>query len=157
MNGISPAILAASVAASGVVAFAAGFLLGTPVSHAEARNRPIVDPNAWEVAGPARLPDPQRTKIADCSPWDVSDTAMEAVLDEMMQRGWRPPREVEDILADEQLMRAWREEPMQISGEVSGQSIAQINVVSDQEAARLWTAAPETITPPAQPASVSSN
>lgn len=157
MNGISPAILAASLAGAGLVAFTAGFLLGAPTSHAEARNRPIVDPHAWEVAAPARLPDPQRTKIADCSPWDVSDTAMEAVLDEMMRRGWRPPREVEEILADEQLMRAWRDEPMQVSGEMSGQSTAQIEVVSDQESARLWNAAPETITPAAQPASVSSN
>lgn len=157
MTGISPAILAASLAATSAVAFAAGFVLGTPSSHAEARNRPIVDPNAWNVAAPARLPDPPRTEIADCSPWDVSDTAMEAVLEEMQERGWHPPREVEEILADEQLMRAWREDAMQVSATVSGESSAQIEVVSDKEAARLWNAAPEAITPAAQPASISSS
>ena len=157
MNGISPAVLAASVAATTVVAFAAGFVLGTPSSHAEARSRPIIDPDAWDVSAPARLPDPPRTKIADCSPWDVSDTAMEAVLEEMERRGWRPPREVEEILADEQLMRAWREDAMQVSGELSGEGTAQIDVVSDKEAARLWNATPEAIAPAAQPASVRSS
>ena len=159
MNGISPAILAASVAGAGLVAFGAGFLLGAPASHAEARNRPIVDPNAWEIAAPARLPDPARMKFAECNPWDVSDTAMEAVLDEMLQRGWRPPRDVEETLAAEQLMRSWRDEPAQValSEATLGEGVAQIEVVSDREAARLWNAAPETLAPPAQPASVVSS
>ena len=99
-------------------------------------------------------------KIADCNPWDVSDTAMEAVLDEMLQRGWRPPRDVEETLAAEQLMTSWRDEPAQVavSEGTPGEGVAQIEVVSDREAARLWNAAPETLAPPAQPASaVSSN
>ena len=50
MNGISPAILATSAVASGVVAFAAGFLLGAPTSHAEARNSTIVDPEGVALA-----------------------------------------------------------------------------------------------------------
>ena len=154
MNGISPAILATSAVASGVVAFAAGFLLGAPTSHAEARNSTIVDPHAWEVAAPLPAPEPRRTAIADCSPWDVSDTAIEAVLNEMQRRGWRPPTEVEEILADADLMRAWRD------GEAdSRQGAASIAVVSDAEAAQLWADEPEAATQPAvQPASlVSSN
>lgn len=157
MNGISPAILAASLAGTGLVAFGAGFLLGWPTSRAEARNRQIVDPNAWAVAAPARLPEPPLMKIAECSPWDVSDTAMEAVLDEMLQRGWRPPRDVEDALAAEQLMMSWRDEPAGVSEGAPGEGVAQIEVVSDREAARLWNAAPETLAPEGQPASLASN
>lgn len=155
MNGISPAILAASLACTGLGAFGAGFLLGAPTSHAEVRTRQIVDPNAWEIAAPARLADPPRMKIAECNPWDVSDTAMEAVLDEMLQRGWRPPRDVQDTLAAEQQMATWRDDPAQVavSEGMPGEGTAQIEVVSDKEAARLWNAAPETLTPPAQPAS----
>jgi len=154
MNGISPAILATSAVASGVVAFVAGFLLGAPTSHAEDRTDAIVDPHAWEVAGPQPAPEPRRTAIADCSPWDVSDTAIEAVLDEMQRRGWRPPTEVEEILADADLMRAWRD------GEAdSRQGAASIAVVSDAVAAQLWDDEPETAMQPSkQPVSlISSN
>lgn len=160
MNGISPAILAASLAGTGLLAFGAGFLLGAPTSHAEARNRPIVDPHAWDVAATAPRPDPPRLQVAECNPWDVSDMAMEAVLDEMMQRGWRPPHDVEETLAAEQQVQSWRDEPAQIAGseDVTGGGGAQIEIVSDKEAARLWNAAPEALAPPAQPASsVSSN
>jgi hypothetical protein len=31
----------------------------------------------------------------DCSPWEVSDIAMEATLKEMIRRGWRPPNQGE--------------------------------------------------------------
>lgn len=30
-----------------------------------------------------------------CSPWEVSDIAMEATLKEMIRRGWRPPNQAE--------------------------------------------------------------
>lgn len=33
----------------------------------------------------------------DCSPWDVSDVAMEAALKEMIRRGWRPPSQAEIV------------------------------------------------------------
>jgi hypothetical protein len=35
----------------------------------------------------------------DCSPWDVSDIAMEAALEEMIRRGWRPPSQAEIVAA----------------------------------------------------------
>ena len=149
MSQISPVILATSVVATGVAAFLGGFLLGAPKSHAAA-NRPIVDPLAWEVSAPARAqaplrpqplrPEPLRKVVADCSPWDVSDTAMEAVLDEMQRRGWRPPREVEAILADADLMRAWREDTVQAGA-------SAIAIVSDAESAQLWDTV-ETPEPP---------
>jgi hypothetical protein len=136
----------------GFVAFAAGFVLGTPAASAKAdrlADRPIVDPHAWEISAP-QAPPPPRIEIADCSPWDVSDTAMEGVLDEMQRRGWRPPREVEEILADVDLARAWREDAAQVGAE----SQASIEVVSDTESARLWNDA-ETGAPLApQPASL---
>src|SRR5688572_2736016 len=34
-----------------------------------------------------------------CSPWDVSDVAMEAALNEMIRRGWRPPSQAEVVAA----------------------------------------------------------
>jgi hypothetical protein len=33
----------------------------------------------------------------DCSPWDVSEVAMEAALTEMVRRGWRPPSQGEVV------------------------------------------------------------
>jgi hypothetical protein len=33
----------------------------------------------------------------DCSPWEVSDVAMEAALNEMIRRGWRPPTQAEVV------------------------------------------------------------
>ena len=36
---------------------------------------------------------------SDCSPWDVSDVAMETALNEMIRRGWRPPTQAEAINA----------------------------------------------------------
>jgi hypothetical protein len=42
---------------------------------------------AYTANAPAK-PDP----AARCSPWDVSPVAMEAILQEMVRRGWQPPR-----------------------------------------------------------------
>jgi hypothetical protein len=39
-------------------------------------------------AGASARPGP----AARCSPWDVSPVAMEAILQEMVRRGWQPPR-----------------------------------------------------------------
>lgn len=39
------------------------------------------------------------TEADNCSPWDVSDVAMEAALNEMIRRGWRPPTQAEAIEA----------------------------------------------------------
>jgi hypothetical protein len=33
----------------------------------------------------------------DCSPWDVSDVAMEVALKEMIRQGWRPPTQAEVV------------------------------------------------------------
>ncbi|HEX5006960.1 MAG TPA: hypothetical protein VFV70_07590 [Hyphomonadaceae bacterium] len=38
------------------------------------------------------------TETSNCDPWDVSDVAMEAALNEMIRRGWRPPNQA-DVLA----------------------------------------------------------
>jgi hypothetical protein len=36
-------------------------------------------------------PEP-RYETSSCNPWDVSPAAMEAILQEMVRRGWQPPR-----------------------------------------------------------------
>jgi hypothetical protein len=33
-----------------------------------------------------------RSETSSCNPWDVSPAAMQAILQEMVRRGWQPPR-----------------------------------------------------------------
>jgi hypothetical protein len=37
------------------------------------------------------------TSEGECSPWDLSPVAMEAILQEMLRRGWKPPTQGEAI------------------------------------------------------------
>lgn len=140
MSGVSPVILAASVFLTGGAAFSAGYLMSPPTSHAA--EIPIVNPDAWSVQGPKLSPQPVRAEQPRCNPWDVSDIAMEAVLEEMHQRGWRPPGYVERAVADGNAeiaaARAQTASYQSPSDEtlVSGNSL--IAVVSDADADRMW-------------------
>jgi hypothetical protein len=89
----SPATLAAASLAVGLIGFATGFAVSSafPMTHAEVK--PLIDSNAWNETAPvqsasysaASAPQPR------CNPWQITDVAMEEVLDEMLQRGWRAP------------------------------------------------------------------
>jgi hypothetical protein len=90
----SPAILAAT----GVVSLAIGFGAATLLMPPRPLSQPIVDANAWNEVSPAAMAiDPVRhTSLQNsvrCDPYEVSDVAMEAMLDEMLRRGWRAPNQ----------------------------------------------------------------
>jgi hypothetical protein len=96
----------ATLAATAIVSIAIGFGAATWLASSTASNKPIINPTAWEETAPT--PQVQTvsltntakpTAIAKCSPWEVSDVAMEEVLDEMIARGWRPPNQGEAIAA----------------------------------------------------------
>lgn len=153
MNSISPPIVAATLVFTTASAFCAGFLIAAPASqaaHAATAVDPIVDPLAWEVSAPPPAPTCPRTPAPQCSPWEVSDVAMEAVLDEMQRRGWRPPQQVEEVLAEVNLASDWR------AGAIPGASAPDgaITVVSDEDANRLWSQTDRAPPQPVQPASL---
>ncbi len=50
----------------------------------------------WGEANPTAYRDTHSTSPT-CSSWDVSPVAMEAILDEMIRRGWRPPTQGEYV------------------------------------------------------------
>lgn len=87
---------AAGALVIGGATFLAGFSAASAMS-VEAAAAPIVDPAAWSRA--PEEPAAQVTVAAApaCSPWEVSDIAMEEILDEMRRRGWRPPSRGEAI------------------------------------------------------------
>jgi hypothetical protein len=84
----------ALLAATGVVSLAIGFGAATLLTPQRPANQQIVNPNAWEEAAPDGLMPVSYAvspKAAKCDPFDVSEVAMEAMLDEMQRRGWRAP------------------------------------------------------------------
>ena len=91
--------------AYGGLALVGGAITGIAISSwAAPRNPPQVTSEVVRVASitqPATLASTSR--VADdgnsCSPWDVSDVAMEAALNEMIRRGWRPPSQAEIVEA----------------------------------------------------------
>jgi hypothetical protein len=69
---------------------------------------PVSPPQVYpETAGVASVSQPSLTltsasppagsDASDCSPWEVSDLAMEAMLNEMVRRGWRPPTQADAL------------------------------------------------------------
>jgi len=96
----------AAIAATAIVSIAIGFGAATWLNYGKAENLPIINPTAWEEAAPT--PQVQTvsftntaspTAPANCSPWEITDIAMEEVLDEMINRGWRPPNQGQAISA----------------------------------------------------------
>lgn len=95
----------AMLAATAIVSLAIGFGAATLLPSRSGPIEPIIDTEAWQEAAPAVL-DAQPAsltarpvRVAACSQWDVSDAAMEEVLDEMIRRGWRPPTQGDAIAA----------------------------------------------------------
>lgn len=100
----------ATLAATAIVSLAIGFGAASCIASGKAENKPIINPTAWEETAPA----PQvhtasfsnaapasaiKPAAAKCSPWEITDVAMEEVLDEMINRGWRPPNQGEAVMA----------------------------------------------------------
>lgn len=98
-SNTQPAILAATAIFSLAIGFGTATLLPSPNSA----TKPIINAGAWQETSPAPLNTPPANLAArpiraeTCSPWDVSDVAMEEVLDEMIRRGWRPPTQGDAI------------------------------------------------------------
>lgn len=95
----------AMLAATAIVSLAIGFGAATLLPSRSGPIQPIINTGAWEETAPAAL-DAQPAslaahpiRVATCSQWDVSDAAMEEVLDEMIRRGWRPPTQGDAIAA----------------------------------------------------------
>jgi hypothetical protein len=92
MQSSFPLARIASGLAIASVAFIAGFSVSTATS--EARNPgPIVNTSAWAQEAPKPATHISMPVKATCNPWEVSEVAMEEVLDEMVRRGWRPPNQ----------------------------------------------------------------
>lgn len=93
----------ATLAATAIVSLAIGFGVATLLPSRAAPIEPIIDANAWQKVAPAPpSAEPVHATAARaqrCSPWEVSDVAMEEVLDEMIRRGWRPPNQGEAVAA----------------------------------------------------------
>lgn len=95
--------LPATLAATAIVSLAIGFGASSLVSANAAQDKPIINPTAWQEVAPQ----PQAHSVslaakpaaATCSPWDVSEVAMEEVIDEMIARGWRPPNQGDAVAA----------------------------------------------------------
>jgi len=92
--------------AYGGLALVGGAITGIIVSSWATPPGPVlqVAPEAVPVASvaqPAMTLASTSSRVADeasnCSPWEVSDVAMEAALNEMIRRGWRPPSQAEVV------------------------------------------------------------
>lgn len=87
----------------GALALIGGAVTGIAISSwATPLNPPQVTPELTRVVvEPAMALASTSSRAAeaanDCSPWDVSDVAMEAALREMIRRGWRPPTQAEIV------------------------------------------------------------
>lgn len=86
----SPMILATAV-----MSLAVGFGAASLLTPTRAASSPIVNPDAWEEVSSDEMAQPvsyaASARAERCNPWEVSDVAMEAILDEMLRRGWRAP------------------------------------------------------------------
>lgn len=93
--------------AYGALALAGGAITGivisswaTPLSPQQVANEVG---RVASVAQPALTMASTSSRAANdasiCSPWEVSDVAMEAALREMVRRGWRPPSQAEVVAA----------------------------------------------------------
>lgn len=95
----------ATLAATAIVSLAIGFGFASLLPSQAVPIKPIIDANAWSETAPQSVnahPVSMRASLGAserCSPWEVSDIAMEEVLDEMIRRGWRPPRQGDAVEA----------------------------------------------------------
>lgn len=100
----------AALAATAIVSLAIGFAASTWIASRNHDDTPIINSSAWEETTPVeqtgRIQTVSLTNAvanasnpvpANCNPWEVSDIAMEEVLDQMIRRGWRPPYQGEAI------------------------------------------------------------
>lgn len=115
MGAYSPT---ATIAATAIVSLAIGFGAATWVASGKTDNKPIINPTAWEETAPE--PEVQTVSFTNsapasslataqpvgaqpigsrCSPWEVTDVAMEEILSEMIARGWRPPYQGDAVAA----------------------------------------------------------
>lgn len=84
------------LAATGIMSLAIGFGAAMLLMPQRPATPQIVNPNAWEDASHADMTATQVSyaispNAVRCDPFDVSEVAMEAMLDEMLRRGWRAP------------------------------------------------------------------
>lgn len=93
----------AALAATAIVSLALGFGAANWFAARSEAEKPIINPTAWQETAPqvqtVSFATQAKPAAAKCSPWEVSDIAMEEVLDEMINRGWRPPNQGEAIAA----------------------------------------------------------
>lgn len=96
----------ASIAATAIVSIAIGYGAATFIASRNQDDKPIINPTAWEETAPQLQAQPvsltntaKTVPAAKCSPWEITDVAMEEVLDEMIARGWRPPNQGDAIAA----------------------------------------------------------
>lgn len=92
----------ATLAATAIVSLAIGFGAASLLPGDQASSQPLIDPDAWHKTAPAPAGIQPVNKVAAmprCSEWAISDAAMEAVLDEMIRRGWNPPTQGQAIAA----------------------------------------------------------
>lgn len=89
----------ASLTATAIVSLAVGFGAASLTFTPAESNQPIVNANAWAEAAPAPACEQVSVRVSSattkCNPWEVSDVAMEEILDEMIRRGWRAPMQAE--------------------------------------------------------------
>jgi hypothetical protein len=141
-------MLIASALGLASLAFAGGFAASS-ASAGPAPDDPIVNVNAWNETPPAM---PVQVVSADagekCSPWDVSDIAMEEVLREMQRRGWRQPRQGDAVasmvaLGVEGIDAVDPNAPMPRRGRgrisTGGDGLSMIAVLSEEDAERIRT------------------
>lgn len=90
-----PAALGVAAVALGLVGFVGGFATSSAFPMTSGGDRPIINPTAWEEGAPARPVSFSNTAAVQpkCPSWQINDTEMEAVLDEMLRRGWRAPNQ----------------------------------------------------------------
>ncbi len=113
----------ASLVATAIVSLAVGFGAASLTLRPAESNQPIINAKAWDEAAPAPAREQLSVRASSattkCNPWEVSDVAMEEILDEMIRRGWQAPKQDEalaglDTLPASGLMVIDAEAPMQV-------------------------------------------
>lgn len=103
---LSPATLAVSAFAVATIGFAGGVAMSTAFART-VDSQPIIDRDAWNETAPAKPVSLTQAAQPRCNPWEISDAAMEDVLDQMIRRGWRPPTQGTAVaLLDSQAIQA---------------------------------------------------
>jgi hypothetical protein len=140
MPAPSRTMLIASAIGATSLAFAGGFAASSATADPTPA-APIVNVDAWnETAPPAPVQIAAAVPSVQCSPWEVSDVAMEEVLREMQRRGWRPPNQGQAVesLASLGVYGIGAVDP-DASLTASGERQSTITVLTDEEAEQLRT------------------